>query len=230
MIVDESVRRSTDPRSSFMDEFFGFTPKNSTLREGARARGREERKAIMRGPDFSNIRATLNRINSIQQKLDAGTNFNPDAVSFNTMLQHSMRDAAGGGISANQILNNLNCLNNIDYLNAQTFIDLSNPEKIINFRGYEMQAQTADRLQKLEYLIAKEFPGRKLTVTSTTGGRHSDQNHYTGKAVDFVVDGLTKEESLRVEELCKQTGLTPYNEYINSSAYKTGDHMHVDLM
>lgn len=184
----------------------------------------------MRGPDFSNIRAALNRINSIQQKFDAQTNFNPDAPSFDAMLQRSINDAAGSGISANQILNNLNCINNMDYLNAQTFIDLSNPEKIINFRGYQMQAQTADRLQKLEYLVAKEFPGRKLTVTSTTDGRHSDQNHYAGKAVDFVVDGMTKEESVRLEELCRQAGLKPYNEYVNSSAYKTGDHMHVDLM
>lgn len=184
----------------------------------------------MRGPDFSNMRAALNRINSIQQKFDAQANFNPDAVSFDAMLQHSINDSAGSGISANQILNNLSCLNNIDYLNSRTSIDLSNPEKMMNFRGYDMQAQTADRLQKLEYLIAKEFPGRKLTVTSTTDGQHSDQNHYTGKAVDFVVDGLTKEESLKVEELCKQTGLTPYNEYVNSSYYKTGDHMHVDLM
>ena len=61
-------------------------------------------------------------------------------------------------------------------------------------------------------------------------GKHSDPNHYAGKAVDFVVDGLTKAESRELEDICWQAGFKPYNEYIHDSRYKTGDHMHVDLI
>lgn len=101
---------------------------------------------------------------------------------------------------------------------------------MVSYKGYEMTQDTAMAFSRLESLIAQHFQGRGVTVTSTTGGQHTDPNHYSGKAVDFVIEGLTKEESLIVEELARQTGFKPYNEYIHSSPYKTGDHMHVDLV
>jgi len=101
-------------------------------------------------------------------------------------------------------------------------------EVIICYRGFQMTKRAARCFTKLEELIAQNLPGRRLIITSTTGGKHLDPKHYQGKAIDFVVTGLTAHESLLVESLAKQVEFMPYNEYINSSTYKTGDHMHVD--
>lgn len=106
---------------------------------------------------------------------------------------------------------------------------LTFPDSLIQYNGYQMTQATARAFSQLEQLIEQRFPGRGVTITSTNDGKHLDPNHKAGKAVDFVVDGLTKEESILVEELARQAGFTPYNEYIHSSRYKTGDHMHVDL-
>lgn len=105
----------------------------------------------------------------------------------------------------------------------------TSPDQMVSLKGYQMTAATAAAFEKLEGLIGQRFPGREVSITSTTDGTHVDPNHYKGKAVDFVVDGLTKEESLIVEQLAGQSGFKPYNEYIYSSPHKTGDHMHVDL-
>lgn len=106
---------------------------------------------------------------------------------------------------------------------------LTFPDSLVQYNGYQMTQGTARAFSQLEQLIGQHFPGRAVTITSTTDGKHTDPNHSAGKAVDFIVDGLTKDESILVEELARQSGFTPYNEYINSSPYKTGDHMHVDL-
>jgi len=103
------------------------------------------------------------------------------------------------------------------------------PGKIISYQDFQMQAQTASRFTRLESLIRQTFPGRGIYITSTMDGQHMDPNHPAGKALDFVVDGLTKDESVTLERLCQQAGFTPYNEYLHDSPYKTGDHMHVDL-
>lgn len=101
-------------------------------------------------------------------------------------------------------------------------------EIIVSYKGYQMTKRAARCFARLEDLIARQFPGRRIIITSTTGGKHLDPKHYQGKAIDFVVDGLTARESLLVESLARQVEFMPYNEYINSSTYKTGDHMHVD--
>lgn len=105
----------------------------------------------------------------------------------------------------------------------------TNPTAMVNYQGKDMQAQTADRFQKLEGLVQARWPGRTVTITSTTDGNHLDPNHAAGKAMDFIVDGLTKDESVELEGLCSQAGFKAYNEYIHSSPLKTGDHMHVDI-
>ena len=99
---------------------------------------------------------------------------------------------------------------------------------VVTYKGYQMTKRAARCFARLEDLIAKEFPGRRIIITSTTGGKHLDPKHYQGKAIDFVVDGLSARESLLVESLARQADFMPYNEYIKSSTYKTGDHMHVD--
>jgi hypothetical protein len=99
---------------------------------------------------------------------------------------------------------------------------------VVTYKGYQMTQRAAHCFARLEDLIAKEFPGRRIIITSTTGGKHLDPKHYQGKAIDFVVDGLSARESLLVESLARQADFMPYNEYIKSSTYKTGDHMHVD--
>lgn len=184
----------------------------------------------MRGPDLSNLRETLSRINQIQTRFEEQAAFDASSIPFDALMRKALNESADNALCANQVLGNLAFINNLDYLNMRSAIDLSEPEKMINYSGYQMQAQAADRFQKLEYLISKEFPGRKITLTSSTDGTHSDPNHYAGKALDFVVDGLTKEESVRLEDICRQAGFKPYNEYLHSSYYKTGDHMHVDLI
>ncbi|MFH1452684.1 MAG: hypothetical protein ABIH00_01735 [Armatimonadota bacterium] len=181
----------------------------------------------MRGPDLTNLRSTLNRINQIQSMFDAEKSTQSNDVSFDAMLQGALNKSTGGSFAANQLLNNLSYIN---HLNNQTLVDLSDPKKMIKYKNYEMQAKTAARFQKLEYLVSKHFPGKEVIITSTTDGMHLDQNHYTGEAVDFVVDGITREESRQLEELCRQAGFKPYNEYLYGSRYKPGDHMHIDYV
>lgn len=101
-------------------------------------------------------------------------------------------------------------------------------EIIVTYKGFQMTKRAARCFAKLEELIGQSFPGRRIIITSTTGGKHLDPKHYQGRAIDFVVEGLTTNESLLVESLSRQVDFMPYNEYVKSSPYKTGDHMHVD--
>jgi hypothetical protein len=103
------------------------------------------------------------------------------------------------------------------------------PSKIVSFDNYSMQAKTAKKFRDLKDLIKKAFPNRGIYITSTMGGRHISPAHPAGKAVDFVVDGLTISESKKIASIAKDLGFHVFNEYIYNSPYKTGDHMHVEL-
>lgn len=122
-------------------------------------------------------------------------------------------------------------LNSLGELNPQMpLMDKKEAGKIVQYHGFSMTKRTAQCFNVLEELIKRRFPGRKIEITCTTGGYHLDAKHYQGKAVDFVVHGLTIKESFLVETLSEQAGFTVFNEYVYSSPYKTGDHMHIDLV
>jgi len=104
-----------------------------------------------------------------------------------------------------------------------------NPKKIVEYQGFPMQAKVADKFIELEKAIKKEFPGRQVYVTSTMDGQHLSPAHPEGRAIDFVVSHLSRRESLKVQSIAESCGFYVYNEYINGSPYKTGDHMHVEL-
>ncbi|MDQ7824598.1 MAG: hypothetical protein RDV48_17485 [Candidatus Eremiobacteraeota bacterium] len=108
-------------------------------------------------------------------------------------------------------------------------LDPVEASRIVVYRGFRMTRQSARCFQFLEHLVKTRFPGRSVIITSTTGGVHLDPRHYEGKAIDFIVERLTVEESKSLEDLARKSGFIPFNEYIYSSRYKTGDHMHVDL-
>lgn len=101
--------------------------------------------------------------------------------------------------------------------------------RIVTSDGFRMRADTARAYHRLKGLIAEEFPGRPVRITSTMGGRHADPGHREGRSVDFVVEPLTNQESRTVEALAWKAGFRPYNEYVHDSPYKTGPHMHVTL-
>ncbi|MCE7870785.1 hypothetical protein DYH09_10445 [bacterium CPR1] len=101
------------------------------------------------------------------------------------------------------------------------------PGLLVRFQGHRMKPATALAYARLEKKLAEHFPGREVRITSTTAGRHTDPAHKNGLAMDFVVENLTREESKLVEELSWQSGFKPFNEYVRTSKYKTGDHMHV---
>ena len=103
-------------------------------------------------------------------------------------------------------------------------------DSIIDFRGFKMRADVAAKFLKLEEMIKQEFPNRQIIITSGMDGQHMPgSKHYDGKAIDFVVEPLTIEESKRIEELAKKAGFEVYNEYIYDSPYKTGPHMHIQI-
>lgn len=104
------------------------------------------------------------------------------------------------------------------------------PNTLITYQNFRMKPATALGMARLERKLEERFPGREVRLTSTTGGRHTDPNHRLGLAVDFVVLPLTRAESRVVEKMAWQTGFKPYNEYIHTSRFKTGDHMHVRLL
>jgi hypothetical protein len=191
---------------------------------------------------MARIEQVMGRINQIQTQIQSamGTTAPPAPVSFQNMLleklqpppQMNMSNLPYGmppgmnpmGIGFINPFNNFNLQNQFQQIAAMT------PERILSIDGtHTLQAQTAAKFKVLEQYISARFPGRKVTVTSTMDGRHSSPAHPAGKAVDFVVEGLTKDESRVVEDLCRQAGFRPYNEYIHGSTYKTGDHMHIEL-
>lgn len=177
---------------------------------------------------IDSIKSVLSRINEIQSRFQPPP---PVVVTpFDFELQQAMQSQAtlpGVGLPDSLAFLQGSLMTGQNAVIFQTA--LSRPEAIVSYQGYDMQAQTASRFIRLEQLIKESFPGRGVHITSTVNGTHSDPNHPAGKAVDFVVDGLTAEESKIVEGLCIRAGFKPYNEYIYSSTYKTGDHMHIAL-
>jgi len=94
--------------------------------------------------------------------------------------------------------------------------------------AHRVQSGTAGKFNRLRSLLASVWPGRTAVITSTTGGRHASPSHASGRAIDFVVPGMSRQESVSLERMCRQVGFRTYNEYLRSSKYKTGDHMHVE--
>lgn len=103
------------------------------------------------------------------------------------------------------------------------------PSQFVVAHGFPMTAATAVHYEKLLRMVRKRFPGREVEITATTNGMHLEAAHHQGKAVDFVVEHMTRKESMVLEDLCWKAGFRPFNEYVHSSRYKTGDHMHVSL-
>ncbi|MEW6277360.1 MAG: hypothetical protein AB1758_01975 [Candidatus Eremiobacterota bacterium] len=103
------------------------------------------------------------------------------------------------------------------------------PHARVTHAGRRMTAATGAAFARLEGMLRERFPGREIRVTSTVEGQHLAASHKQGRAVDFVVTPLTRAESTEVERLCWKAGFRPFNEYVRSSLYKTGDHMHVEL-
>lgn len=182
------------------------------------------------------IEGIINRINQIEARFNQLTEQPP--ASFQEVLGNTMskvQPPAGQQTNLLQPPNNYWSAYGIhppaginSPVAAYDLFNIS-PNQMVKYKGYNMTQATSGAFSQLESLIAERFPGREITITSTTDGQHLDANHKDGKAVDFVVDRLTKDESFILEELTRQAGFTPYNEYIHSSPYKTGDHMHVDL-
>jgi uncharacterized phage infection (PIP) family protein YhgE len=171
-----------------------------------------------------------NKINIIDQKFNnINTKISEIDNKFETIFNKSINQIQ----NANQNQSNLEDLLKILNNNNSGFINsLSNirGDSIIEFRGFKMRADIAAKFLQLEEMIKREFPNRQIIITSGMDGQHMPgSKHYEGKAIDFVVEPLTIEESKRIEELAKKAGFDVYNEYIYDSPYKTGPHMHIQI-
>jgi peptidoglycan hydrolase-like protein with peptidoglycan-binding domain len=112
------------------------------------------------------------------------------------------------------------------------------PHKLVRYQGHWGEAVMFKRYIELEKAVRQQYPGYHLEITATTEGQHSEGSpHYAGRAIDCVLvrdsDGYVpygyEIDSTALERLGSQTGFLPYNEYVYSSAYKTGDHMHLEM-
>ena len=171
-----------------------------------------------------------NKINIIDQKFNnINTKISEIDNKFETIFNKSINQIQ----NANQNQSNLEDLLKILNNNNSGFSNsLSNirGDSIIEFRGFKMRADVAAKFLQLEEMIKREFPNRQIIITSGMDGQHMPgSKHYDGKAIDFVVEPLTIEESKRIEELAKKAGFDVYNEYIYDSPYKTGPHMHIQI-
>jgi len=108
------------------------------------------------------------------------------------------------------------------------------PSSLVTYQGHRMQAFVAFDFIRLEQLVGKHFPGSRALITSTMTGRHLSGAHYEGRAIDFVLTGrdgeslnLSAGKARALEQLCRDSGFSTYNEYLNDSPYKTGPHMHI---
>lgn len=177
--------------------------------------------------DQLGIERVINRINEIESEIDTklGPALPPDSIPADASFSNTLQSVMASQLAsppANQIAA------------EATFFPMTggaivDSNQMIDYKGHKMTSKTAGAFRRLEELINRAFPGRAVTITSTTDGHHDDPNHAAGKAIDFVVDGLTQQESRIVEDLARQAGFAPFNEYIYSSRLKTGNHMHVDL-
>jgi hypothetical protein len=171
-----------------------------------------------------------NKINIIDQKFN---NINTKISEIDNKFETIFNKSIDQNQNSNQNQSNLEDLLKILNNNNSGFINsLSNirGDSIIDFRGFKMRADVAAKFLQLEEMIKREFPNRQIIITSGMDGQHMPgSKHYDGKAIDFVVEPLTIEESKRIEELAKKAGFDVYNEYIYDSPYKTGPHIHIQI-
>ncbi len=171
---------------------------------------------------FSAIDDRVNtRLNTIDFKVNEKLNFER---FFSEDINSTMRTDIDRKLSRHF---NLGLIRPYDDLSFSALNRVTSPYQMIRYKGFKMLAETARRFQILEKLIHERFPSKKITITCTTEGKHLSRAHPEGRAIDFVVEPLTKEESKVIEELARRAGFKPYNEYIYDSPYKTGPHMHV---
>jgi uncharacterized phage infection (PIP) family protein YhgE len=171
-----------------------------------------------------------NKINIIDQKFNnINTKISEIDNKFETIFNKSINQIQNANQNQSNLEDLLKILNNN---NSEFSNSLSNirGDSIIEFRGFKMRADVAAKFLQLEEMIKREFPNRQIIITSGMDGQHMPgSKHYDGKAIDFVVEPLTIEESKRIEELAKKAGFDVYNEYIYDSPYKTGPHMHIQI-
>jgi len=113
----------------------------------------------------------------------------------------------------------------------------SDPARLVKYKGFEGQALTFKRYIELEKSVSEKFPGYHAAITCTTEGSHSSSAHGEGRAVDFVLErdrdnyrpAASEFEAGELDALALKNGFHPYNEYLNDSTYKTGEHMHVEM-
>ncbi|MCX7871421.1 MAG: hypothetical protein N2485_07655 [bacterium] len=172
-----------------------------------------------------------NKINIINQKFENINNKMSEIdTKFESIFNKVVNQNQNNTKTQNDIESLLRMLNtNNNSVFSSSLNNLRN-DSIIEFRGFKMRADVAAKFIKLEEMIKQEFPGRQIIITSGMDGQHMPgSKHYEGKAIDFVVEPLTIEESKKIEELAKKAGFDVYNEYIYDSPYKTGPHMHIQI-
>lgn len=163
-----------------------------------------------------------------------------------------MKEIGSNGKPLHESPNHPVCLNNDEVRAVHSF----DSERIVSYRSgniFQMKASAAKKFVDFKQAFSKQFPGYSVDVTSTMepSTKHSDTNHYNGTAVDFVfidssgntvsqyiknkngktVDLTNEGENYNslLKKLMNNCGLREFNEYSNSSTYKTGSHMHVDI-
>jgi len=171
-----------------------------------------------------------NKINIIDQKFNnINTKISEIDNKFETIFNKSINQNQNVNQNQSNIEYLLKILNNNNSLFSNSLSNIKG-DSIIEFRGFKMRADVAAKFLQLEEMIKREFPNRQIIITSGMDGQHMPgSKHYDGKAIDFVVEPLTIEESKRIEELAKKAGFDVYNEYIYDSPYKTGPHMHIQI-
>jgi hypothetical protein len=112
----------------------------------------------------------------------------------------------------------------------------SNPNLMVRYRGFEARALTFKRFLALEKAVGQDFPGYRLAITCTTGGKHAGTAHGEGRALDLVLERIrdgyrpdTHEfDSSHLEKLARQSGFETLNEYLQGSTWWTGPHLHAE--
>ncbi len=171
-----------------------------------------------------------NKINIIDQKFNnINTKISEIDNKFEKIFNRSINQNQNINQNQSNLENLLKILNNNNSVFSNSLSNIRG-DSIIEFRGFKMRADVAAKFLQLEEMIKREFPNRQIIITSAMDGQHMPgSKHYEGKAIDFVVEPLTIEESKRIEELAKKAGFDVYNEYIYDSPYKTGPHMHIQI-
>ncbi len=112
----------------------------------------------------------------------------------------------------------------------------SQPDRFVRYRGFEARALTFKRFLALEKTVEREFPGHRVAITCTTGGKHVGTAHGEGRALDLVLERIrdgyrpdTHEfDSSHLEDLARKNGFETLNEYLHDSPWWTGPHLHAE--